>query len=657
MFSLSPSLVASNHRLSKLLAVILCLLLVPSALADVRLPRLLSDGAILQRDKPLVIWGWAESGETVRVNFADQELSTKAEAGRWSVTFPAHQAGGPYRLQVNGNNQLVVKDIWLGDLWIAAGQSNMELPLRRVQYRYPDVLTQTQLPQIREFSVPVAYRFDARAEDYTQGQWKTAVPENLGGFSAVGFFFARQLHQSLDVPIGILSIAVGGSPVEAWMSESALEDYPHYLALANKFKDSKVLQDTIASDKAKSDAWYSKAQANDFGLKASPPWSTTKIDESDWRSYQVPGFFKEQNIDFINGVVWLRKSIELTAAQAKQPAQLWLGVLVDGDQVFVNGVAVGQTGYRYPPRIYDVPENILTAGNNNISVRLTSYSSEPGFIKDKLYALKLGQQEINLAGEWHYRIGMRAEQPMPSSTTLHYQPSTLFKAKLAPALGFAMKGVIWFQGESNVGRGEEYKTLFPDMITDWRSQFNQGEFPFLFVQLANFLEPVTTPGNSAWAELREAQRGALSVPQTAMAVAIDTGEWNDIHPLDKQTVGERLALAAHKLAYGQSKLVASGPKLHSVKRKGKYLVLSFDSLANGFDIRGDSLQEIAIAGDDKQFVWAKAKVKGKQIWLWNDTIKNPQWVRYAWADNPDKANLYNSVGLPASPFEAQVKHD
>lgn len=631
------------------------LLLTSLAHADVRLPRLLSDGAVLQREKPVTFWGWADEGEDVRVKFAQQERRTRTKDGRWQVTFPAMKAGGPFELTVQGKNTLQVKDLWLGDLWIAAGQSNMELPLRRVHYRYPTVIAETQLPKVREFSVPVTYEFDKPRDDFTQGEWKTATPEHLAGFSAVGFFFARDLHQEYGVPIGILSIAVGGSPVEAWMSEEALKNYPDYLQAANKFKDSTVLEQTLAQDKANSDAWYARAQAEDAGLKATPNWSAPASATADWKPFQVPGFVQEQNIEFTNGIIWFKKSFTLTEQQAQQDARLWLGAIVDGDQVYLNGELVGQTGYQYPPRIYDVPKGLLKSGTNEIRVRVTSYSGKPGFVKDKDYALKLAKEDVDLSGDWSYKIGMHADA-MPPSTTMHYQPTTLFKAKLAPAFPFGIKGVIWFQGESNVGRWQEYEDLFSGMIGDWRKHFNQGNFPFLFVQLANFLEPASSPTESEWAQLREAQRKTLAVPKTAMAVAIDVGEWNDIHPLNKEAVGERLALAARKLAYSEKNLLAFSPQAKSVKAKGKTLVVSFDHAGKGLQVKGDTLQEIAIAGKDKVFVWAKAKVEGNQLVVWSDEIEQPVWVRYAWADNPAKANLYNSADLPASPFQISIKH-
>ena len=650
-----------------MLLICLSLLSISNAFADVTLPRLLNDGAILQRDKPLTIWGWAAEGEKVTVSFAGQEKSTQAADGKWQVTFPARKAGGPYELVVTGEkNQLKRSNILLGDLWVASGQSNMELPLRRVRYQYPGLIETTQQTNIREFNVPVAYAFKGPLSDYTQGDWKTATPENLENFSAVGFFFAQKLLAENKVPVGIITIPVGGSPAEAWVSESVLQKYPQYLQKLQPFKDDAHVQATIAKDKANSDKWYGDLGAADIGLKNN--WSQEKLDTSAWKTLQVPGFLKEQadnknDKGFTNGAFWVRKTVELTQAQVAKKAVLWLGCIVDGDQVFVNGQAVGQTGYQYPPRIYAVPEGLLKPGKNSIAIRVTSYSANAGFVKDKRYALMFGEskfgeaysgdEEVSLRGEWQYQIAATAGAMQPG-TTLHYLPSSLFNAKLAPALPLKIKGVIWYQVESNVGRAAEYQQLMTDLIGDWRKQFQQPDLPFVYVQLANFLPAASQPGESGWAELREAQRKTLAVKNTAMAVAIDAGEWNDIHPLDKQKVGERLALGALKVAYGKKSLIASGPSLKKVKAKGSKVELTFADVGEGLQAVGGELKHIALAGTDKKFVWATAEVKGNQLVVWVDAVAEPKWVRYAWADNPEGANLYNSAGLPASPFEARV---
>jgi sialate O-acetylesterase len=643
------------------------------AVAEVRLPQIFADNMVLQRDQPLTIYGWADEGEAVSVRFADQTASTTAKGGRWQVTLKPIAAGGPFTLEVNGVNRELRENILTGDVWIAAGQSNMELPLRRVAPEYPGLIENTNLPTIRQFALPLSFSTEGPQADYSAGNWAAAVPENLPEFAATGFFFARALQQQTNVPVGIVSIAVGGSPAEAWVSEPVLQGYPHYVEQLKPFRDQQHLESVRAQDKANSDRWYATLNAADIGLKQQ--WFKPETDDKAWSTLTVPGRFHEQNIDFELGSMWLRKTIQLTTAQAAKPATAWLGSIVHGDEVYVNGTSIGQTGYQYPPRIYKVPAGLLKAGDNNITIRLTSYAPNPGFVADKRYELDLGDEALPLDGSWRYRVATTAE-PMTPSTTLHYLPSSLYNARLAPLLPMAVKGVIWYQGESNVSRDKripagapaliktdqgysvpetgEYRALFGDLINDWRNAFKREDLPFVFVQLANYLEPKAEPGESEWADLREATRQTLALPHTAMAVIIDVGEWNDIHPLDKQSVGERLALGARKVAYGESNLLASGPTLKALQRKGDSLVLTFDNTGKGLKVKGKKAQEFAIAGEDGKFVWAEAKVKGDRITLSAKGVKQPSQVRYAWADNPDKANLYNSAGLPASPFQAVV---
>lgn len=643
-----------------------------SVMADVSLPRVLGDGAILQRDKPITIWGWADENEAVTVQFAGKEKKTTAKEGAWSVEFPALKAGGDYQLTVTGKNVLTRKNIVMGDLWIAAGQSNIELPLYRLRYQYPDVISSTNQPLIREFNVPVLYAFKGPQKDFQQGIWKTATVENISTFSGVGFFFMRKLHQELGVPVGLITVPVGGSPAEAWISEEGLKNFPHYVKQLQPFKDDQFVKDTIAKDKASNEKWYGELNAADEGLKQN--WSAEKLDTSLWKKLIIPGFLKDQGYKLPAGAFWVRKTFFLTETQAKKNATLWLGRIVDGDQVFLNGQSIGQITYQYPPRIYAVPENLLKAGENTLSVRVISNSGNPGFVSDKRYDLDLGDEKVSLAGEWKFKIAA-AVGPMNKTTTLQYQPASLFNAKLAPALPLQIKGVLWYQGESNVVKPDadpvlrkparlcksescaavksEYRYLMTDLIADWRKQFNQGDFPFLYVQLVNFQEAFDQPTESKWAELREAQRELLTVKNTAMAVGIDVGEWNDIHPLNKQDIGERLALGALKLAYGKKSLVSSGPLVKSAKVKSGKIEITFDS-AKGLIIRGDHIKYLAIAGADKKFVWTTAKVKQDKLIVDTSAIANPKWIRYAWADNPDGANLYNAAGLPASPFEIEL---
>jgi sialate O-acetylesterase len=312
-------------------------------------------------------------------------------------------------------------------------------------------------------------------------------------------------------------------------------------------------------------------------------------------------------------------------------------------------VFVGTTSYQYPPRWYSLPPNVLKAGPNTVVVRVISNIGKGGFVLDKPYQIVCEGGTIDLKGPWLYRLGARME-PLASQTFIRWKPLGLFNAMLAPLLNYAIKGVIWYQGESNAERPIEYRDLFPAVIRDWRAKWNQGDFPFLFVQLPNFMEAKDQPSESNWALLREAQLRTLSLPRTGMAVAIDIGEWNDIHPLNKKDVGKRLALAAQKVAYADDKVVYSGPIYQSMKVDGDKIIIAFTNTGSGLVARGEELKTFAIAGSDKRFVWAKAKIENNRVVVWSEMVSNPVAVRYAWADNPEGANLYNAEGLPASPF-------
>ncbi|HQG45167.1 MAG TPA: sialate O-acetylesterase, partial [bacterium] len=389
----------------------------------------------------------------------------------------------------------------------------------------------------------------------------------------------------------------------------------------------------------------------DQGFAGERPWSDPRCDSSSWPVMTLPGYWADAGLGPINGVVWFRREFTLPDSLAGQPAKLYLGRIVDSDSVYLNGTFVGTTSYQYPPRRYTVPARLLRAGSNTLVVRVVSKIGRGGFVTDKSYELVAGGATIDLKGQWHYQVGAVMEKPLPDPTFFQWKPLGLFNGMIAPLLPYAIKGVIWYQGEANTSRPQEYRTLFPALIADWRNHWRQGDFPFLFVQLPNFMEPRSDPSESRWAELREAQFRSLAVTRTGMAVAIDIGEWNDIHPLNKEEVGRRLALAARRIAYGEKKLVWSGPLYRSMKIRGNRIVLSFDHADGGLVARGGGAPgAFAIAGADGHYLWAKAEIRGDKVVVWNDSIARPAAVRYAWADNPLGANLCNAAGLPASPF-------
>ncbi len=617
------------------------------AFCQIKLPRLISDGMVLQQGKSTKIWGWATPMEPIQVEFAGSSYNTITNAnGEWHIALKTLQAGGPYPMVLRGSNTITLSNILIGEVWLCSGQSNMELPMRRVSPVYGQDIANAENPNIRQFTVPQQYDFSTPHTDLTGGQWVSATPESVLAFSATAYFFAKEIYEKYKIPVGLIHASLGGSPAEAWISESTLQAFPDHLSEAKKFRDNALIQQIESGDRLRSQAWYNLLRQKDEGYQTpGKPWFDPALDDSDWKKRDIPGYWPETG----NGVVWLRKELEIPAELSGQAARLNLGRIVDADSVFINGTFVGTTSYQYPPRWYSVPAGILKPGLNSLVVRVISNIGSAGFVPDKPYELTIGQHKIDLKGEWRYRIGATME-PLASQTFIRWKPLGLFNAMIHPLLNYRIKGVIWYQGESNTRNPKEYRQLFPALINDWRKHWNQGDFPFLFVQLANFMEAKPQPSESNWAMLREAQLKTLSLPETGMAVTIDIGEWNDIHPLNKKDVGRRLALAARGIAYGDKKVVYKGPTFRKIEIKGSEAVLTFEKGSKLVSKGGEPLNGFAIAGEDKKFVWAEARIENNKIIVQSKAVKSPVAVRYAWADMPLGINLYNEAGLPASPF-------
>ena len=620
-------------------------------IGQIKLPRLISDNMVLQRDAKLTLWGWAAVGEKVSCRFINKTYTTTAGAdSTWTISLPALKAGGPYDMEITGSNRILIKNILVGDVWVCSGQSNMELPMERVKEKYTAVIAQSTNPAIRQFAVSTAYDFQQERKDLESGNWQPADPKSVLQFTAVGYFFARTLYEKYKIPIGLIKASVGGSPAEAWLNAEALKAFPQHVEVAARYKRADYIDSIRNNDKLIRETWYQTLWQNDKGLHDATLWYDTAYNVSGWSTMPVPGYWEEHGLKDVNGVVWFRKDIEVPASMTGKPVKLLLGRIVDQDSVFVNGRFAGTTGYQYPPRRYELPAGLLHPGRNTIVVRVINNSGRGGFVSDKPYQLIAGDETLPLTGDWHFALGATAP-PLPSQTFFQYQPTGLFNAMISPLLNYRIKGVIWYQGESNAGRPVEYRTLFPAVINTWRQQWKQGNFPFLFVQLANYMQTKDKPGESSWAMTREAQLKTLSLPNTGMAVITDLGEWNDIHPLNKEDVGKRLALWAQKQAYGDKEVVYSGPLYQSMIKQGNKIVLQFTSTGSGLMAKGNSeLKQFAIAGADKKFVWAKAAIEGNRVVVWSEQVQDPVAVRYAWADNPEGANLYNKDGLPASSF-------
>lgn len=638
-----------------LLVLILFLSQVPVT-GQVRLPRLVSDGMVLQREAPTTIWGWAATGEKVRVNFRGKNYRTVTGAdGKWALRLSPMKAGGPYTMHIQGSNQVIIKDILLGDVYLCSGQSNMVHQMALHNITYAQDIATANYPQIRHFWIPTATNLAGPARDLPPGSWKSANPQDVNNFSAVAYFFARNLYQQYHIPIGLINASVGGTPIEAWTSEAGLKDFPDLVAAMARNRDTSHVNGISRRASAAAAANQAKT-VQDKGLTAAVKWYEPAYEPKGWRPINIPGYWEDQGIKDLNGVVWYRRELEVPAAMTGVAAKVFLGRMVDADVLYINGKQVGQTGYQYPQRRYPLPAGLLKPGKNVFVVKVTNSGGKGGFVPDKPYSIEANGLTLDLKGTWQYKVGEVYRPALASGGpgagfSAQNQPAALFNAMVAPLVPYTLKGILWYQGESNAGKPGEYKKLLPALIADWRRLWQQGDIPFLFVQLPNFMEVNYLPAESNWALMREAALQTLSVPNTAMAVAIDLGEWNDIHPDNKKDVGERLALAARKLIYKEKNLVSSGPLLQSSNIEGKEITLSFAHTGSGLvSADGEELNWFAIAGADKKFVWAKARIEGDKVVVWSDEIPEPRYVRYAWADNPDGANLYNKDGLPASPF-------
>ncbi|RYY56966.1 MAG: sialate O-acetylesterase [Chitinophagaceae bacterium] len=622
-------------------------------MAQVKLPRLVSDSMILQRDEKVKIWGWASAQEKVNVQFNGRNYKTSADRdGHWSVLLPATKAGGPYDIVIRASNKLVIRDILFGDVWFCSGQSNMVHQMNIHDVTYGSEIRTANYPQVRQFLVPPATSFTNPLEDVKEGSWKAATGDNVRPFSAVAFFFARQLAVKYNISVGIINASVGGTPVESWTSEEGLKAFPATLAVINRNRDSGYVQ------QMQQQARVVARPPADAGIVSSPQWSDPAYLPKGWRNINIPGYWEDQGLKDLNGIVWYRREIDLPPSMASQPATVFLGRIVDADELFINGSPVGKTTYQYPQRRYQVPAGILREGKNIFTIRVTNNSGKGGFVPDKPYQVFSSADTVDLKGTWSYKVGAVWPSVLPGASGAGfnplYQPVVLYNAMVAPVIPYNIKGICWYQGEANTGQPALYAQLLPALISDWRKKWNKPSLPFLYVQLPGFMDYNYEPSESNWAMLRESQLKTLSVPHTAMAVAIDLGEWNDIHPDNKKDVGERLALAARQSVYGE-KLVASGPMLDSASRSGNRITLRFSNTGSGLSTTdGGDPACFAIAGADGRFVWASSKIEGNSIVVWNDAIAEPREVRYAWADNPVNPNLINKESLPASPFRIRL---
>lgn len=647
----------TNTRLlrSSASAVALLVVLTTTARADVGMPAVFGDHMVLQRQAQVPVWGWAEVGESVMVkaSWLERAVPARPDAkGRWRVTLQTPEAGGPHELVVRGNNTLEFSDILMGEVWICSGQSNMEWPMSASEPSEAG-----DHPNIRLFDVP--HKTALAPERDGAGSWQACTPETGRGFSAVAYHFGKRLHEELGVPIGLLSVNWGGTPVESWMSHKMLR--PH-----DDFADTlmwieRMRANPAAADKARRDAingWWQGIDEVDPGIAGD--WGRGGNDGASWQTVQMPDRWRDDDLARVDGLAWYRRTLQL-AEPWIQELVLELGPIDDMDDVRINGILVAGTrepGKHAQPRRYRIPSSVLKTGENILTVRVLDTGGEGAFTgSPEQLVLRLASSTtapaISLAGEWERSLSARMNElpRFPSYRQVNaHTPTSLYNGMIAPIVPFALRGAIWYQGESNRTRAMQYARIFPAMIEGWRRHWNRGDFPFYFVQIA----PFNYGGDTGQAALlRDAQRLALRLPNTGMAVTMDVGNPRDIHPRDKLTVGNRLALWALAGTYGKKGIVYSGPLYDSMVVEGRSIRLRFDHADGLRSADGKSLTHFTIAGADRRFVPAEARLDGNTIVVSSGDVAAPEAVRYGWGA-ADEPNLANGAGLPASSFRTDA---
>ncbi len=528
--------------LAAALIAVLCGL---GAEAKVKLPSVIGDGMVIQRNEPIRIWGWADSGESFGVCWQDMCHSVTAdENGRWVIEFGAMEAGGPHTMKIG---DITVSDILVGDVFLCTGQSNMELQVRRVTDMFADEIASYENGNIRQYIVPDTFNFIKPQEDTPNSAWKACTQENVMDFSALAYFYAKEIYNETGIPIGIVNCCWGGTPVEAWTSEEYLKDFPKHINEKRLYEDPGYCERIKKLEGEDFHRWNTALHQGDPGMNEAVPWYSGEYNDSEWMEADM--FSSEWGNDGLNptpGSHWLRKDFNVPGKMAGKEAVLRLGCIVDADSVYVNGQFVGTTGYQYPPRIYRIPEGLLKKGRNNVTVRVVSNGGQPHFVQEKPYKIICEGKEISLEGKWKYRLGA----PMPNAPSMMffcYKPVCLYNAMIHPLKNLKFTSVLWYQGESNIDNRNEYADLLTTMIACWRDTFDAPELPFYIVELADFLHPYDVGGRKAWAEMRVEQARAAEMNTNAVLIPnSDLGEWNDIHPLDKKTLAKRAAAATLK---------------------------------------------------------------------------------------------------------------
>lgn len=634
------------------------LLLLGAGLAHaVTLPSFFTDNMVLQQKSTVPLFGESTAKKIkVTTSWDNKEYEVFAKAGKWEVFMETPSYGGPYTITIVDGQKTELKNILIGEVWLCSGQSNMEMPLEgwgKIN-NYAEEIKNAKFPEIRLLQAEHVFANKPQTNLVVQhGGWQVCSPATIADFSSTAYFFARKIYQEKHIPIGLIHSSWGGTVAEAWTSAGALQtmhDFDTALDALNDEGAEKSQQERLETDLQR---WNDELSAKEGSMKDGKPlWAGINFDDSEWADMPIPSFYENNVLPNFDGVVWYRKSFDVSKLPSKDGnLELYVD---DDDMVWINDTYIGGTRGYNTLRNYTIPASVLKKGTNVITIRSFDGAGGGGIYGPDNLQLKFDGGSISLVGKWKYKVGVNSKDmpPMPYLPQGQNRPSVLYNAMIYPLLRYKIAGAIWYQGESNAERAQQYKTLFPLMIQDWRLKFHNDTMPFYFVQLANYKQVKTEPGESDWAELREAQFQTLRLPATGMAVITDIGDAQDIHPKDKQDVGLRLALIALSKTYGV-KTEYSGPVYIDFKKNGRKISINFNHNQGLAAKGGGELKGFAIAGADKVWHWAEAKIDGNKVIVSSPEVKDPMAVRYNWADNP-QGNLTNASGLPASSFRTDV---
>lgn len=646
-------------------AIGILLLVSMSAAAKIKLSQLFTDNMVLQQQTEMPVWGEATPRRTVTIttSWNGKKYEVKSDAqGKWSAVISTPQAGGPYDISISDGTPLTLHDVMIGEVWLCSGQSNMEFPVEgwNVKINEDEIARAEENTNIRLLQVEKHTSLSPQ-ESFTtaHGGWAKCTPASLHNFSGVAFFFGRRIAQDRGVPVGLIMTCWGGTNIEAWTSAESLGQIPAFRAELSRIASLKNNADELAEFHQKAvREWALNIGKKEGSIDAENRvlWAQTDFDDADWKHMTLPALMEDAGLKGFDGHVWFRHEIDIPKAWTGKALTLSLGKIDDDDITYYNGIEVGHTDGPNAMRRYEIPAKWVKGGKAVITVRCVDYGSGGGIWGNPadlfIASVSDAQHPLSLAGSWRYKaatpLSAIAEHPVRLDNNPNV-PACLFNAMLKPLVPFAIKGVIWYQGEANVDRAKQYRDLMPNLIHNWRAEW-KSDFPFLIVQLANYMKRKDMPTESRWAELREAQLMATAVDKTGMAVTIDIGDANDIHPTNKQEVGCRLSLAARHIAYGED-IVCSGPLMSNYTIEHGQISITFDHADKGLKAVGLNgvLKGFAVAGVDHVFHWADARIEGNRVIVSSDEVPMPVAARYAWADNPE-CNLYNGEGLPASPF-------